>query len=71
MNVNEAVSLAARIESLIRRADTFGKSREDLLEELSYVARDLRDYADRLDEALYDDYINHTGDIGLTGQPAG
>jgi hypothetical protein len=52
MTVNEAVSLAARLESLIRRADMFGKDRLSILEEINDIAFDLRDYADRLDQAM-------------------
>lgn len=52
MTVNEAVALAERIESLIRRTKTFNKSREDIVEELWYISYDLRDYADRLDAAM-------------------
>ena len=52
MTVNEAVALAERIESLIRRTKTFNKSREDIIEELWYISYDLRDYADRLDAAM-------------------
>ena len=55
MNVNEAVALAARIESLIRRTETFGKSKNDLLDELLDMANDLRGYADRLDTAMYNE----------------
>ena len=52
MNVNEAIALAARIESLIRRTKTYNKSREDIVEELWHISYDLRDYADRLDAAM-------------------
>lgn len=52
MTINEAVSLAARLESLIRRADMFGKDRTCILEEINDIAFDLREYADRLDEAM-------------------
>ena len=55
MNVNEAVALANRIESLIRRIETFGKSKSDILEELVDMANDLRDYADRIDLAMYNE----------------
>lgn len=59
MSVNDAVALAARLESLVRRADMFGKDRLSILEEVNYIACDLRAYADRLDSAmereLYDD----------------
>jgi hypothetical protein len=49
MGINDAIALAERIDSLIRRADMFGKSREDVLEELYFFSEDLKDYADRLD----------------------
>jgi hypothetical protein len=52
MSVNEALSLAERLESLIRRADMFGKDRMCILEEINDIAFDLRDYADRLDDAM-------------------
>jgi hypothetical protein len=52
MSVNEALSLAERLESLIRRADMFGKDRMCILEEINDIAFDLRDYADRLDYAM-------------------
>lgn len=52
MNINEAVSLASRIESLIRRADIFQKTREEVLDELGFISNDLREYADRLEEVL-------------------
>jgi hypothetical protein len=59
MSVNDAVALAARLESLVRRADMFGKDRLSILEEVNDIAYDLRAYADRLDSAmereLYDD----------------
>ena len=52
MGINEAVALANRLESLIRRADTFGKDRLTILEEVNWIASDLRDYADRLDAQM-------------------
>jgi len=52
MSVNEAVALAARLESLVRRADTFGKDRLCILEEVNDIAYDLRAYADRLDSDM-------------------
>ena len=56
MNVNEAVSLAHRLESIIRRSSTFNKGREDILEEIEFMAQDLRDYADRLDSDIYKEF---------------
>jgi hypothetical protein len=52
MSVNDAVALAARLESLVRRADMFGKDRLCILEEVNDIAYDLRSYADRLDAQM-------------------
>ena len=52
MTVNEADALATRIESLVRRTTTFGKTIEDVIDELKYMSKDLRDYADRLDAEM-------------------
>jgi hypothetical protein len=53
MKVYEAIALAARLESLVRRADTFGpKTREDILEEVADMASDLRKYADQIDREM-------------------
>ena len=50
MTVNEAVALAARLESIVRRADLFGpKTREEIMAEVKDVAFDLRIYAELLD----------------------
>lgn len=47
-----AFALAARLESLVRRADTFGpKTRDEILEEIVDLSIDLRDYARRREEA--------------------
>jgi hypothetical protein len=52
MTVNDALDLADRIDSLIRRADTFGKSREDILEEVNFLSEDLKAYARQLDHDM-------------------
>ena len=52
MTVNEATAIASRIESLVRRTSTFGKSLEDVIDELKDFSKDLRDYADRLDTEM-------------------
>lgn len=52
MNTTEfAFALAARLESLVRRADTFGpKTRDEILEEIVDLSIDLRNYARRREE---------------------
>jgi len=58
MNVQDAMAMASRLESIIRRTRTFAKSRDEVLEEILFVVEDLQNYADRLDEALYADYCS-------------
>lgn len=52
MAINELIQLAERIESLIRRTGTYNKSRDRVLEELLFMAQDLRAEADRLDAEI-------------------
>ena len=58
MNINEYLDIAKRIESLVRRSDTFGKDKDDILEELLFIADDLRSQANRMDEQFEKDYHN-------------
>jgi hypothetical protein len=58
MNINEYLDIAKRIESLVRRSDTFGKDKNDILEELLFIADDLRSQANRMDEQFEKDYYN-------------
>ena len=48
MNINEYVALAERLESLRRRMYDYDKTRDEVAEELSFIAADLRAHADRL-----------------------
>ena len=52
MNINDLVAVADRIDQLIRRADTFGKSREDILMEMLFISEDLRTQADRIESQM-------------------
>jgi len=63
MSVNEAVALAARLESLVRRADMFGKDRLCILEEINDIAFDLREYADRLDRDMERELCDDCGHV--------
>ena len=47
----ELIVIAERLRSLSRRADNFGKSRQDLLEEIIMIAEDYEDRAERLEMA--------------------
>ena len=48
MSVNDLIALAERLESLSRRSLTFGKDKATILEELDYIAQDLRSQADSI-----------------------
>jgi len=47
----ELIVIAERLRSLSRRADNFGKSRQELLEEIIMIAEDYEDRAERLEMA--------------------
>lgn len=58
MDILMYMELAKRLESIVRRADTFGpKTREEILEEIRYVAADLRDAADQIDREMDERYL--------------
>lgn len=62
MLICETLALADRIRCLIRRAEHFGHSREDILEEVSYVARDLERYAAQIEDAAEKEYLDSMAD---------
>lgn len=47
----ELITIAERLRSLSRRADNFGKSRQELLEEIIMIAEDYENRAERLEMA--------------------
>ena len=58
MDILMYLELAKRLESIVRRADTFGpKTREEILDEIRYVAADLRDAADQIDREMDEHYL--------------
>jgi hypothetical protein len=58
MDILMYLELAKRLESIVRRADTFGpKTREEILDEIRYVAADLRDAADQIDREMDERYL--------------
>jgi len=52
MDSNVLNQYACRIESLIRRADSFAKTRDDILDELLYIAEDLRVHSCRFEHQI-------------------
>jgi hypothetical protein len=55
MNVNEAVDIAERLESLVRRSRTYGYDADDLRYEIRKLASEYRNIANELDEAMYEE----------------
>ena len=57
MHINEIEALAQRLRSLQRRTYTFGKNREQVIEEIGMIASDLEDYVARLDHDMDMEYM--------------
>ena len=57
MSYSETIDLAKRLESLVRRTSTFGKTTEDVLEEIQMIAQDLRKQADQYDRDMEIEYL--------------
>ena len=45
----DCIVIAERLRSLSRRADNFGKTREELIEEIIMIAEDYEDRVERLE----------------------
>jgi hypothetical protein len=57
MNVRELIAIADQIEGIIRRARTFGKSRNEVLDDLAILAEHLNKCADDLENDMYAEYL--------------
>lgn len=57
MHINEVEALANRLRSLQRRTYTFGKNREQVIEEIGMIAADLESYVARLDHDMDMEYM--------------
>lgn len=57
MHINEIEALAGRLRSLQRRTYTFGKNREQVIEEIGMIAADLEAYVARLDHDMDMEYM--------------
>jgi hypothetical protein len=55
MNVNEAMSIAAQLETLVDMSKLFNSSRDQLCESILLVANNLKDMADEMDLAMYNE----------------
>jgi len=55
MNVNEAMSLAVQLETLADMAKLFNSSRDQLCESILMVSKNLKDMADDMDVAMYNE----------------
>ena len=52
MDIHTALEIAKRLRSISRRAETFGHSRECILEELIFVAALYENQADRIEAQM-------------------
>ena len=55
MNVNEAMSMAVQLETLVDMSKIFNSSRDQLCESILLVANNLKDMADEMDLAMYNE----------------
>lgn len=51
-DVHSAMQVSKMCQSLVRRAEMFGKSREEILEELLHIATDYAKLAERIDQQM-------------------
>lgn len=51
-DVQSAMQVSEMFQSLVRRAEMFGKSREDILEELMHFATDYAKLAERIEKLM-------------------
>ncbi len=52
MDIQSATQVAETMRRLVRRSANFGKSREDILDELLMIAEDYDNLADRIDNQM-------------------
>lgn len=55
MDLQAATEIASRMRSLARRADNFGKSRQDILDEIIAIAVDYEKLADRIETQMLEE----------------
>ncbi len=55
MDLQAATEIASRMRSLARRADTFGKSRQDILDEIIAIAVDYEKLADKIETQMLEE----------------
>ena len=55
MNVNEMMSIAVQLETLVDMSKLFGSTRDQLGESILMVSKNLKDMADDMDVAMYNE----------------
>ena len=55
MNVNEAMSLAVQLETLVDMSKLFDSTRDQLCESILMVSNNLKNMADDMDVAMYNE----------------
>ena len=51
-SIQDAETVKSRLEGLIRRSNTYGKSREDILMELQFLVEDAQKSIDEMDRRM-------------------
>lgn len=55
-SIQDAENVKSRLESLIRRSTTYGKSRDDILMELQFLVEDAQKSIDEMDRRMAKEY---------------
>ena len=55
-SIQDAALVKSVLEGLIRRADTYGKSREDILMELQFLVEDAQKSIDMMDSKMASEF---------------
>ena len=55
-SIQDATLVKSVLEGLIRRADTYGKSREDILMELRFLVEDAQKSIDKMDKEMSESF---------------
>lgn len=54
-DIQSATEVAKRLAGIARRADTFGHSRERVIEEIMYMAEDFQKLAERIEDLMFNE----------------
>ena len=55
-DIQAALEIVERLESIKRRAEMFGKSKEDLLLDIEFMAQDYSELVERIERSMEESY---------------